>query len=260
MNKADLFKDLIVIVCVFLPPLALFNAEWMKKGKNKVALIVIDVLYAVVTLFTQNFVPCIFVLINIANMRRTINKEETDVKYLLRENGIIVSVAREKDYDRYGFNLKKFKFGEAMKNVVMSYLGIIIVSSVSTYAFSKMNLKLEQQEVVTVMSELPLSKFLLMIPLTVVFAPIVEEYVFRYLMFERAFKKKMGVFAAAMLSSLIFGMVHFNLRAFFLILWLGLFNCYLIEKKGYWYAVFNHMVFNGLTTLSLLLSKLVTIK
>jgi membrane protease YdiL (CAAX protease family) len=66
----------------------------------------------------------------------------------------------------------------------------------------------------------------------------------------------MGVYLAAFLSSTIFAVIHFSLNAFAVILWVGLYNCYLINKKGYWYAVFNHFVFNSITIAALLTEKL----
>ncbi len=106
------------------------------------------------------------------------------------------------------------------------------------------------------MTNMSLNKLVFMVPVVVIFAPVLEEFVFRWIFLEKIFKSRLGVLGAALLSSLMFSLVHFNINVFFIILWIGIYNCYLIHKKGYWYAVINHAVFNSVTMISLIYSKI----
>jgi membrane protease YdiL (CAAX protease family) len=121
---------------------------------------------------------------------------------------------------------------------------------------SASNINLKEQEIVLELMNVPLRKFVYMIPILVVFAPIVEEFTFRWLLFEKIFRPRIGFYAAAILSSVMFALIHFNLRALPVLISIGLINCYLIDKKGYWYAVFNHFVFNMVSTLYMLIQKI----
>ncbi|HBM80788.1 MAG TPA: hypothetical protein DD426_08125, partial [Clostridiaceae bacterium] len=75
-------------------------------------------------------------------------------------------------------------------------------------------------------------------------APIVEEFVFRYWLYDSVLKRWTGRIISAVITSILFMAAHYNLQgsiAFFLI---GMINCYLYEKYGYWAAVANHFMFN----------------
>jgi len=201
--------------------------------RSKLIIIIISVIYMTASVFTQNLLPFILVVFNIV--------------YLHREN---------EDYERYNFNIKRFKFFKGLKYSFYSYFVTIVISAITLFVLSNFQIQFKEQEVVTWMVDMPLYKFIFAIPVAVIFAPVLEEFVFRWFFFERIFKKRLGIFYSAVLSSIIFAAIHYNLRAFPMIFWIGLFNCYLIERKGYWYAVFNHFVFNSVTIVVLLLQKL----
>lgn len=165
-----------------------------------------------------------------------------------------------KDYERYGFSLKNFSLIDAIKYVLVLYLIIIVVSNMSNILLNAIGVKLETQKIVNVLSNYNLMEYIITIPFTVLFAPIAEEFTFRFLIFNKLFgealKSKIVFFMGAILISLIFAAVHFSIKAFAILFIISFYNCYIIEKKGYWYAVFNHMVINGITTTFLLLDKI----
>lgn len=161
-----------------------------------------------------------------------------------------------KDYNMYNFSMRNFSLIKALKYSAISYGITVIVAAIVLNVFVKYQVPIKDQEIVSYMAKLPLKKFIYMIPVTVIFAPVVEEFIFRWVLFEKVFKDRVGIYLAAIISSVIFSMVHFNIKSFPAILWIGLFNCFLIHKKGYWYAVTNHAVFNSVSTFVLLFKKL----
>jgi membrane protease YdiL (CAAX protease family) len=195
-----------------------------------VVLFIINILFIGLSMYTQNIVPFIFVIINIVYMRFT--------------------------DDFYKFDIKKFNIIDALRLAAISYLVVIIILLLQNAIENSLKIKLDQQEIVTNMTNMSLNKLVFMVPVVVIFAPVLEEFVFRWIFFEKIFKSRLGVLGAALLSSLMFSLVHFNINVFFIILWIGIYNCYLIHKKGYWYAVINHAVFNSVTMISLIYSKI----
>ncbi|MBU5485397.1 CPBP family intramembrane metalloprotease [Clostridium sp. MSJ-11] len=208
---------------------------WTRKGRNKFLLFIISIIYLALSLFTQNLLPFILVLICI--------------KYIKEE--------WEDDYYSYGFNLNNFKLLKAIKYSIFSYICTMIIGMIALIIFDSFKISIKEQEVITRMTELPLKRYIINMPIIVIFAPVVEEFIFRWLFFEKIFKDRIGIYISAILTSLIFSMVHFNLMSFPSIFWIGLFNCYLIHKHGYWYAVFNHGFFNSISAFVLLFQKLV---
>lgn len=231
MPKLELFKNILVFCLVYFPPMLVFQKYWISKGKNKIIIVAITVAYLIFTVYIQNFVPFIFVIIDIILMRFT---DEFEV-----------------------FEVHKFKILKALKAVVFSYLVIILIVIAQTFAFNIFNLTMKQQDVVKDMVSMSYRGFILMIPVAVVFAPVLEEFVFRWFFFKKIFSKKFGVYAAAIISSFMFSLLHFSFTAFFIIFWIGMYNCYLVYKKGYWYAVFNHAVFNFIAVMGMLYQRFI---
>lgn len=233
MINSALIENIVVYTITYIPPLIIYIKFWRKFDRSKLIIITISLIYLVASVFTQNVLPFVLVVLNII--------------YLRYENG---------EYERYNFSIKKIKFFKGLKYSLYSYAVTIIISVITLYIFSGFNIEIKEQEVVTWMVDMSLIKYLITMPVALIFAPVVEEFVFRWFFFEKVFKNRFGIYFSALISSLMFATVHFNLRAFPMILWIGLFNCYLIEKKGYWYAVLNHFTFNFVTVMLLLQQKL----
>ncbi|MBV4430220.1 CPBP family intramembrane metalloprotease [Clostridium tyrobutyricum] len=230
MINLNLIKNIIVFLIAYIPPIVVFDKYWTRDKRNKVVLFIINILFIGLSMYTQNIVPFIFVIINIVYMRFT--------------------------DDFYKFDIKKFNIIDALRLAAISYLVVIIILLLQNAIENSLKIKLDQQEIVTNMTNMSLNKLVFMVPVVVIFAPVLEEFVFRWIFFEKIFKSRLGVLGAALLSSLMFSLVHFNINVFFIILWIGIYNCYLIHKKGYWYAVINHAVFNSVTMISLIYSKI----
>lgn len=255
-NINEYIKNFIVFLLVFIPPALIFVKFRFIKYREKAFLnyligIITILLIVISTRYTQTLIPFILVVICILYLKNF------SYNYGMDDEGVN---NYSKDYIRYSFSLKKFSIFRGAKYAIFSYFITILIAAISTIVFNYFKFNLKEQEVVNYMMKLPLDLFIIMIPLPVIFAPVLEEFVFRWFLFEKVFYKRIGIYFSAILSSIIFAIAHFNIKAFPIIIWIGLFNCYLIHKKGYWYAVFNHMIFNSVTTLMLALQKFGVIK
>lgn len=232
MTFSNLVQDIIIVLITYAPPLIVFGWFWERMNRSRLLLFIISFFYLGISVFTQNLLPFVLVVI--------------DIWYLKNEGW---------DYEIYNFNIRHVKFFKGIKYSFFSYFITLIITVGVSYAFTINNIPVKEQEVVTWMSGMSLHMFLLSIPVAVVFAPVLEEFVFRWFFYKKVFGRRLGIKLSAAISSVIFAAAHYNLMAFPIILWIGLYNCYLMEKKGYWYAVINHMVFNSVTVLIMLLSK-----
>lgn len=237
-----ILQDVLILLLVYFPPLAISVVGLRKRKVNIFLLGVLSIIYVGITLFTgtQNLIPFLFVLLNIRLMRT--NKEN-------------VGIMGSDSYYEFGFSIKKFKFLQGLKYSGISYAITFALSLVLSILIYILKIDLKQQQIITELMNVPLNKFIFMVPMMVIFAPILEEYIFRWLLFEEIISKRIGIISGAIVSSMIFALVHFNIRSFIIIFALGLINCYLIEKKGFWYAVFNHSIFNSITVIAMLLQK-----
>ncbi|MDF2880900.1 MAG: family intrarane metalloprotease [Clostridiaceae bacterium] len=247
MEVINIIKDIIVYIFIYILPLIIFLNIRKTRGKKNVIVYILIPVYIALSLFTQNLLPFILVVLIIFYMK----KAYSDDLFYRDEN----SIDYRYQYYRYSFNINSFKILKGLKLTLFSYLITMLISIVEAVIYNFFNLVPKNQEVINIMADMPLKKFLLMIPITVLFAPVLEEFIFRWLFFENIFKKRVGTFMAVLLSSSIFAIAHFNLKSMPILIWISIYNCYLIEKKGYWYSVFNHCFFNSITTFILLIDK-----
>lgn len=241
-------QNFMIFIFLYIPPLVFFIWCSIKRRINKLLIFVITAFYLVLSLYTQNLLPFILVLINIRYIRLTDAGMLTDGYRNYANSG--------EDYIRYNFDIKSFKLLKGIKYAAATYGIIITANIVITIILLAFKLELKEQEIVRELLKGSLNQLLYMLPIMVIFAPIVEEFTFRWLLFEKVFKQRLGIYISAILSSIMFSLVHFNLRSFPILMLIGFINCYFIHKKGYWYAVFNHLVFNSVTALIMLYQKI----
>jgi membrane protease YdiL (CAAX protease family) len=111
----------------------------------------------------------------------------------------------------------------------------------------KYNIKL--QDIISYYSEAKLILKLILAMEIIVIAPIVEEFVFRYFLYDKVLGPKMPLYIAAIFSAAFFTVMHFNVSGVPTFFGLGLFCTYLYQKKGYWAAVIAHAASNLITLL-----------
>ncbi|ABS34417.1 CPBP family intramembrane metalloprotease [Clostridium botulinum] len=240
----ELIKSILTFIILWIPPIILFFRIKPKKSNIFIS-VIIFIVYIIGSLFTQNFFPFVLTLMDIFQLRKRygLSEEFHEFKY-------------NDDYHRFKFNISSFSFIKGIQYALISYLGYILIMIIFNIISNSLKLNLKEQDVVTWLSSMPLNKFLIVIPVTVIFAPVAEEFVFRWYIFEKLLNKRLGIVLAAIISSILFGIVHFNVKVFPALVFIAVFNCYLIHKEGFWYAVFNHFVFNFVNTTMIFLTKL----
>ncbi|EJP6473671.1 CPBP family intramembrane metalloprotease [Clostridium botulinum] len=240
----ELIKNILTFIILWIPPIILFFKIKPKKN-NLFVSIIFCIIYIIGSLFTQNLFPFILTIMDILQLKKRyeICEGTYEFKY-------------DDDYCRFKFDISSFSFIKGVQYALTTYLGYILIMIIFNIIFNYLKLNLKDQDVVTWLSNMPLNKFLMVIPITVIFAPVAEEFVFRWYIFEKLLNKRLGIVLAAVISSMLFGIVHFNVKAFPGLVFIALFNCYLIHKEGFWYAVFNHFVFNSINTIMIFLTNL----
>lgn len=223
----DVLKLLAFVVILIMPPWFAFISQFKRKINTPLVVfmtlvyMVVASIALVISPFTQQLIPFILVLITIYIIRT--RRSESEVRYYLRS-------IKGKKKRLIGYALF-FKFAT------------VLLSIYFVYELSKYGVEIKEQEI---SSELMNSDWITTIVLSfiaAVIAPILEEFVFRHT-FYRGFSKKIGPIFAAIVSSLMFTVLHFNIASSAAIFSVGLFNCYLYEKEGYRAAVLSHFIFN----------------
>ncbi|MEG1256947.1 CPBP family intramembrane glutamic endopeptidase [Clostridium sp.] len=236
--------NLFIIIMLYILPLIIYlKSVTFNKNSGLIKSIVtigyIGIYFLLPEMFT-NILPFILILFILIHWK---NSEEY-----------------RKEYEKYRFSLGEFKLRKAIKYVAITYGLILIAATISYYVLLFFNIPMEQQDVVTMLDNYDLISFSITVPFTVIFAPVVEEFTFRYILFSKLFRdnlnRRVSFLTTAFIVSTLFAGAHFSITAFAMLFTISFYNCYLIEKKGFWYAVFTHVVINGVTTTALLVNKL----
>lgn len=192
------------------------------------------IVYWVSAIATHELVPFVGVLVLLLSVHR---REEND--YQIRETDIWRIRPQQAVFAAAGALIFK---------VVISLVNKLYVDFLSAYS----ELKIEPQEIVKEFASEDWLYKLLLFLMVVVFAPFVEEYIFRYFIYDRLLLPRMPGFAAAVISSALFTLLHLNISGIPTFFGLGLYCCHVYERKGYYGAVIAHVVSN-LVTAALLL-------
>ncbi len=108
------------------------------------------------------------------------------------------------------------------------------------------------QEIVSEFMQSELFYKTVLFMLAVVLAPVVEEYVFRYFIYDRLLLPRMPALSAAVISAALFTLLHYNIGGVPTFFGLGLFCAYIYERYGYYGAVAAHGISNLVTALLLI--------
>ncbi|WDC84482.1 CPBP family intramembrane metalloprotease [Caloramator sp. mosi_1] len=147
---------------------------------------------------------------------------------------------------------KKFEivlFSFALKFITM------LLTAIFAIFLSEIGIEPKPQEIVDMLQRSDLFKLIFMLMSINLFAPYVEEYVFRHI-FYRNLSKKYGRIIGILVSSVIFMILHFNVVSSIAIFLLGVVNCVFYEKYGYKAAVLNHFITNFTSSIVLVALKL----
>lgn len=219
----DILKEVSIILILAVPPWIIFR-KYLKEKVNQIVLFLLFIIYIVSTLFTQNLLPFLLVFIILIRENR---KRENKFSSLTRPLG------RNK-FEVILYSLS-FRF---IITIITVFIGIVIQS---------FGYKLEAQQITNMFFEAGAMQTIWLSLIAVIFAPVLEEYVFRHIIY-RGLCKKVSKLMAAILSSALFMLLHFNLISSLATFTLGLINCRFYDKYGYRAAVVNHFIFNLLST------------
>ncbi|HRU41927.1 MAG TPA: CPBP family intramembrane metalloprotease, partial [Candidatus Diapherotrites archaeon] len=114
------------------------------------------------------------------------------------------------------------------------------------------NMEAKPQEIVEEFAQGEMYYKALLFILVVILAPFVEEYIFRYYIYDKLLLKSMPHAAAAIISTLLFTLLHFNISGIPTFLGLGLYCTFIYERKGFYGAVTAHLVSNLATVVLLI--------
>lgn len=213
-----------------------YNAFLSEKKTWQVMLITF--LYWLGAIFTENLFPFIAVLILLARYH-TLSNEDSYVRDI---------------------NIWHFDWNFVINIGIMTLIFkavITIVNALYIYIINHFtNFDVKPQEVVVDFYESGFWSRLILFFLIVVFAPFVEEYVFRYFLYDKIFLPRMPAVFAAILTGVIFALAHYNASGIPSFFGLALFCNYIYEKKGYFAAVIAHLTFNLSTVILLLFVKI----
>ncbi len=162
------------------------------------------------------------------------------------------------------FNSRRMQGSEALKLGMFFFLSSIPIMAVVSLSWEALlqllidygwDIKLPVQEVVSIFAEQDSPLVIaVMIFMIVVMAPLVEEILFRGMLY-RFFKGRMGNLVALTFSSLFFALLHANLLKLIPLFLLGMLLGRAYEKSGSLLVpIFMHAFFNLSTVLVLLIT------
>ncbi len=229
----DLIKyigEFLIIAIVALPPFLYLYKYTLDNIDNLFVKIAIYAVYWAGTLLLSNVMPALAVLFILRDSQRRADRgiEEGSMRFFAG--------------DKWRFSWPSFAKA-AICGIFIKY-AVTVVNYLFILVLQKYGVALKNQEVINEFLKSSVVSSILYFIMIVFCAPIVEEFVFRYWLYDSVLKRWTGRIISAVITSILFMAAHYNLQgsiAFFLI---GMINCYLYEKYGYWAAVANHFMFN----------------
>ena len=126
---------------------------------------------------------------------------------------------------------------------------LALVTGITVYLLRKIGIEPQEQEAVMIFRSGTPLQVAILIPCTVILAPVGEEFCFRYALFRKP-EQHLGFFPAALISSLIFSAAHLNLQVMPALFLLGLWLSWLYRRTGSLLApMIAHALFNAMSIL-----------
>lgn len=151
--------------------------------------------------------------------------------------------------DAFGFTSQKLPSMAVLGAVtaVTGFFMAAMVGALVTAGFEALNIEVSAQEVVNTFQNAEyLTQKLLLGIMAVVFAPFVEELMFRGVLFT-ALKQYLPRWIAIWGSAALFGLVHANMVSFIPLTLLAVLLTRLYERTGnLWAPIFAHAIFNSI--------------
>ncbi|MHB1394226.1 MAG: CPBP family glutamic-type intramembrane protease [Clostridia bacterium] len=227
-----LFYETFILLFAFLLlniPIFLSLYKHVMKDLNPFAKVTACVLYWFLAFLTQELIPFIGVIILLFRVH---GKAEDEIQ--MRDINI---------WSIGSIDIALVAGAALVFKIVISQLNRLYVNIIDKY----LGMDAKPQEIVEEFAAGELYYKLLLFALVVVLAPFVEEYIFRYYIYDKLLLPRMPAVAAAIISSALFTLLHFNASGIPTFLGLGLYCAFVYEKKGFYGAVITHVVSNLVT-------------
>ena len=231
-----LFYETFILIFTFLLlniPIFISLYEYVMKDLNPFAKITVSVLYWFLAFLTQTLVPFIGVII-----------------LLFRVHGKAEDELQMRDINIWsiGFtDIALVAFAALVFKIVISQLNSLYIKIIDLY----LGMDAKPQEIIEEFAVGEIYYKVLLFALVVVLAPFVEEYIFRYYIYDKLLLPRMPALVAAIISSALFTLLHFNISGIPTFMGLGLYCTFVYEKKGFYGAVITHIVSNLVTAVLL---------
>lgn len=215
-------------------PIFLSLYQYVFYNLNPFAKLAIGIFYWCFAFLTQELVPFIGVVI-----------------LLFKVHGKAEDEMQARDINIWSISLRDtflVAFAALVFKVAISQLNILYVNMLDLF----FRMEVKPQEIVEEFAAGDQYYKILLFVLVVILAPFVEEYIFRYYVYDKLLLPRMPAVAAAIISSALFTLLHLNVSGIPTFFGLGLYCAFVYEKKGYYGAVITHIVSNLATTVFLL--------
>lgn len=232
----DILKSISVYMLLAIPPWMIFR-KYAKERMNRYILVPIFLLYMIGTFFTEQYIPFILVIIILIFIKK--DKENKEIKFYFRP-------------------LKKKKLEIILYSIIFMILAKIITVIFVLIMAQIFKFKPESQQIMNMFFNGSWAYVIYLSILTVIVAPILEEFIFRHVIYG-GLAKRYGKLVGIIISSLLFTILHYNVAGALAFFAVGTFNCYLYEKYGYRAAVINHAIFNFSSTSMIIVFKALNI-
>lgn len=144
----------------------------------------------------------------------------------------------------------KIKFTSALMIVLFTYLMMPL-----TTVINAVSMLFVDNAVAGISTDIVGMPFWVMFLMMAVYAPVVEELVFRGVVY-RGYQKSGTTMQAILLSAVLFGLIHMNFNQAPYAFMLGIVLALLVEAAGsIWASILFHIVFNGHSVCLLFLTK-----
>ena len=137
----------------------------------------------------------------------------------------------------------------AVFGTLIVYFGLAFVTGITVDLLRRIGIEPQEQEAVTIFRSGTFLEAAILIPCTVILAPLGEEFCFRYALFRKP-EQHLGYLPAALIASLIFAAAHLNLQVMPALFLLGLWLSWLYRRTGSLLApMLAHALFNAMSIL-----------
>jgi membrane protease YdiL (CAAX protease family) len=228
----------------------------MKDAISLITLIILYIPAAYITLYAYKNSKLIYRIIYIAVSAALVYY----TNYLFLAANIILLFALYKK-DIIPSDTDKLTKKLSINDIVVLTAGVLgikiifaLINIVYVIILKKFNIPIQSQEIVQQLSASSAGSFIYLSVLIVIFAPIAEEFCFRYFIYDKTLSGylKLNKYLSAVISAAIFSALHANIAGAPTFFMLGIVLCYVYEKKGFWASVCVHAGYNAFSIISIL--------